>query len=186
MTQATKKKFVAKEVLEDYPEPRDDQEIVRIVCPRGNNLHEAEWVNGEKHLVSMPTKFRKSVWIKRGDFVIVEPITEGDKVKAEIIHILFPDQIKELKRNKQWPEVFAKSEELRKHNHDNGILKDTADEDEPYEQKTDLGFKTDMGDLGIEEEEDEVEDEEPQMDEFGNIIGQDDDERKETDDEDED
>ena len=38
-----------------------------------------------KYLVSMPTKFRKSVWIKRGDFVIVEPIEEGDKVKAEIV-----------------------------------------------------------------------------------------------------
>ena len=38
--------------------------------------------------VSMPTKFRKNVWIKRGDFVMVQPIDEGDKVKAEIVHIL--------------------------------------------------------------------------------------------------
>ena len=36
----------------------------------------------------MPTKFRKNVWIKRGDFVMVQPIDEGDKVKAEIVHIL--------------------------------------------------------------------------------------------------
>jgi hypothetical protein len=36
----------------------------------------------------MPTKFRKNVWIKRGDFVMVQPIEEGDKVKAEISHIL--------------------------------------------------------------------------------------------------
>ena len=38
--------------------------------------------------VSMPTKFRKNVWIKRGDFIMVQPIEEGDKVKAEIAHIL--------------------------------------------------------------------------------------------------
>lgn len=39
------------------------------------------------YLVSMPTKFRKNVWIKRGDFVLVSPIEEGDKVKAEIVQV---------------------------------------------------------------------------------------------------
>ena len=41
------------------------------------------------YLVSMPNKFRKNVWIKRGDYCIVEPIEEGDKVKAEIVRILY-------------------------------------------------------------------------------------------------
>ena len=36
----------------------------------------------------MPTKFRKNVWIKRGDYVLVQPIEEGDKVRAEIVQIL--------------------------------------------------------------------------------------------------
>jgi probable RNA-binding protein EIF1AD len=52
----------------------------------------------------MPTKFRKNVWIKRGDFVMVQPIEEGDKVKAEIVmilvdkhHIKFIKQVKRLK-----------------------------------------------------------------------------------------
>ena len=33
---------------------------------RGNNLHEVQTAKGEHYLVSMPTKFRKNVWIKRG------------------------------------------------------------------------------------------------------------------------
>lgn len=37
-----------------------------------------------------------------GDFVIVEPITEGNKVQAEIIHILYPMQIKHLKDENKW------------------------------------------------------------------------------------
>ena len=45
------------------------------------------------YLVSMPTKFRKNVWIKRGDYCIVEPIEEGDKVKAEIVRILYKVRI---------------------------------------------------------------------------------------------
>lgn len=57
-------------------------------------------------LVSMPTKFRKNVWVKRGDFVIVEPIDEGDKVKAEIVRILTAQHIKEFKKMDIWPEKF--------------------------------------------------------------------------------
>ena len=33
---------------------------------KGNNLHEVQTAKGEHYLVSMPTKFRKNVWIKRG------------------------------------------------------------------------------------------------------------------------
>ena len=55
------------------------------------------------YLVSMPTKFRKNVWIKRGDFCIVEAIEEGDKVKAEIVRILYKDQIRFIKSEKLWP-----------------------------------------------------------------------------------
>lgn len=37
-----------------------------------------------------------------GDYIVVEPILEGDKVKAEIVHILYPKQIKDLKEEKKW------------------------------------------------------------------------------------
>jgi len=56
----------------------------------------------------MPNKFRKNVWVKRGDFILVEPIDEGDKVKAEICKILTPEHIKEYTKSGIWPERFAK------------------------------------------------------------------------------
>lgn len=37
-----------------------------------------------------------------GDFVIIEPIEEGDKVKAEIVIILLRDQIKYIKDQQKW------------------------------------------------------------------------------------
>ena len=58
----------------------------------------------------MPTKFRKNVWIKRGDFCIVEAIEEGDKVKGEIVRILYKDQIRFIKSEKLWP--FKDSKEV--------------------------------------------------------------------------
>ena len=38
----------------------------QIIGSRGNNLHEAETSSGNNFLISMPSKFRKNVWIKRG------------------------------------------------------------------------------------------------------------------------
>ena len=37
---------------------------------------------------------------------MVTPIEEGDKVKAEISSILYKDQIRFIKSEKQWPEGF--------------------------------------------------------------------------------
>ena len=82
----------------------------QVVAGRGNNLHEVVNEKEETFLVSMPTKFRKNVWIKRGDFVLVSPIEEGDKVKAEIITILYKEQIKHIKNENLWPEGFEKQE----------------------------------------------------------------------------
>ena len=39
---------------------------VQVIGSRGNNLHEAVTALGKTFLVSMPTKFRKNIWIKRG------------------------------------------------------------------------------------------------------------------------
>ena len=87
MSKATKRKHVAKEI-QDLTIPTETQLIVRIIQSRGNNLHEVVDPTGSQYLVSMPTKFRRNIWVKRGDFVLVEPISEGDKVKAEIVKIL--------------------------------------------------------------------------------------------------
>ena len=65
-------------------------------------MHEVETPIGEKYLVSMPTKFRKNVWIKRGDFVLIQPIEEGEKVKGEIINILYGEQIKYIQSQGKW------------------------------------------------------------------------------------
>lgn len=124
MSKVTKRKHVMKEMqTDDFDPPGSNQQIVRILGSRGNNLHEVESAepieNGDnktddnevdsscgRFLVSMPTKFRKNVWVKRGDFVIVEPIDEGDKVKAEIVRILTPQHIKEFIKDGIWPQKF--------------------------------------------------------------------------------
>lgn len=106
MSQATKRKHVVKEALGDFVTPTENQQIVKVTGSRGNNLHETVTALGETFLVSMPTKFRKNLWIKRGDYVIVDPIEEGEKVKAEISFILYKDHIQYLQKQQLWPEGF--------------------------------------------------------------------------------
>ncbi|XP_060109544.1 probable RNA-binding protein EIF1AD isoform X1 [Heteronotia binoei] len=106
MSQATKRKHVVKEVLEEYVVPSERQQIVRVLGTPGNNLHEVETPEGARFLVSMPTKFRKNIWIKRGDFLLVDPIEEGEKVKAEISFVLYKDHICYLKKEGYWPTAF--------------------------------------------------------------------------------
>lgn len=66
----------------------------------------------------MPTKFRKNIWVKRGDYILVEPILEGDKVKAEIVKIMNKDSIKYYKENNTWPKEFDDSQSEVKNDDD--------------------------------------------------------------------
>ncbi|XP_059058460.1 probable RNA-binding protein EIF1AD [Achroia grisella] len=121
MSKVNKRKHVMNEALwDDYELPKENQSVVRVLKSKGNNLHEVSTPNGEEYLVSMPTKFRKNIWVKRGDYILVEPILEGDKVKAEIVKIMNKDSIKYYKENSLWPKEFddGKKEENRINNGD--------------------------------------------------------------------
>jgi len=106
MSKITKRKHVTKEIVDDFYVPEGDEAIAQVVGGRGNNLHEVSMPDGNRFLVSMPNKFRKNVWIKRGDFVIIEPIKEGNKVQGEIVYVLYTKQIKYHKEEGYWPEAF--------------------------------------------------------------------------------
>jgi probable RNA-binding protein EIF1AD len=119
---------------DNFDLPTEQQKIVKIVKSNGNNLHLVEGKyatpcsslnhfshclshfldseSSENYLVSMPTKFRKSFWIKRGDFVLVESIAEGEKVKGEIVRVLTQEHIKEFTNAGIWPKIFSKKREL--------------------------------------------------------------------------
>ncbi|XP_045621162.1 probable RNA-binding protein EIF1AD [Procambarus clarkii] len=111
MSATTKKKHVERELCEDFSLPEGHQSIVKVVRPRGNNLHQVTTANGEEFLASMPLKFRKHVWIKRGDYVVTEPIPEGNKVRAEIVRILMKDHIRYIMQNSKWPSEFVEHSE---------------------------------------------------------------------------
>ncbi|KAM7389390.1 hypothetical protein PAMP_023372 [Pampus punctatissimus] len=166
MSQATKRKHVVKEVLGDFVTPTENQQIVKVISSRGNNLHETVTALGETFLVSMPTKFRKNIWIKRGDYVIVDPIEEGEKVKAEISFILYKDHIDYLQKQQLWPEGFkeeAPSQDKTNKQQDKDEEKDEGEDvSDSEDDESDLFVNTNRCNYQYsesEEEDSEAEDE---------------------------
>ncbi|XP_068034026.1 probable RNA-binding protein EIF1AD, partial [Anomalospiza imberbis] len=102
MSRATKRKHVVRELLEERVQPGEGQSVVRVLGTPGNNLHEVETAEGTRFLASMPPRFRRHIWIKRGDFLLVDPILEGSKVKAEISLVLLPPHVRSLQRQGLW------------------------------------------------------------------------------------
>lgn len=167
MSQATKRKHVVKEVLGDFVTPTENQQIVKVTGSRGNNLHETVTAQGDTFLVSMPTKFRKNIWIKRGDYVIVDPIEEGEKVKAEISVILYKDHIQYLQKQQLWPKGFMEDQsEQDKTNNQQEKEKDEEEEmSESEDDESDLFVNTNRCNYEYSESEEDEEDSEEEDEE---------------------
>ncbi|ETI40666.1 hypothetical protein F441_13956 [Phytophthora nicotianae CJ01A1] len=112
------RKGVTKRVLYGDPEPKENELIVRVTALRGSNLFEVVDANGVKSVTMLPTKFRKLIWVKRGDFLIVGEGDGGEATTATgkkgavtsiVEHILYKEQIKNLKRKELWPAAFDDS-----------------------------------------------------------------------------
>jgi len=86
--------------------------IVRITDLRGSNKCEVEYTNGEKMLAILPSKYKKVVWIRKGDFAVTEAQAEqkSTKVRTTISVLLTPSQIKDLKKQGKWPKEFTEKE----------------------------------------------------------------------------
>jgi probable RNA-binding protein EIF1AD len=96
------KRKTAENVLAIQPVPNETQLIARVVETLGQSQFKV-LTTTEELLASLPPKFQKTVWIKKGSFVIIELYQSTTKIEAEIVHILFKDDIKNLKQKKLWP-----------------------------------------------------------------------------------
>jgi probable RNA-binding protein EIF1AD len=117
------KKQTSRNQLDDHFEVEGSQTYARSLGPRGNHQHEVEFTDGSKKLVTLPPRFRNVVWLKRGSYftlwftsivfinvlsrighyVIVDPtVGLSEKVGGEIVSVLFPKNIKDLKTAGKW------------------------------------------------------------------------------------
>uniref|UniRef100_A0A1B0C1T7 RNA-binding protein EIF1AD n=1 Tax=Glossina palpalis gambiensis TaxID=67801 RepID=A0A1B0C1T7_9MUSC len=91
---------------------------------RGNNFHEK------------PIRKLRIFWVKRDDFILVEPIEEDDKANAEICKILTTEHIKEYIKAGIWPECFKRDNTVPNGRCASNYVKESCDENiEDFKEK---------------------------------------------------
>ncbi|KAG5031650.1 hypothetical protein JHK85_015632 [Glycine max] len=87
---------------------QDGQGIMQVVSLRGANIIEVMDASGNKLLALFPAKIQKSMWIKRGSFVVVDEsgkekaLESGSKVACLVSQVLFSKQVRELEKSPEW------------------------------------------------------------------------------------
>ena len=69
----------AEETLTPPADLTPSQKIARVKTAAGNNLYHVELPDGKTLLVELPARFRSTIWIKRGGFVLVDTSTMADR-----------------------------------------------------------------------------------------------------------
>ncbi|XP_042045648.1 probable RNA-binding protein EIF1AD [Salvia splendens] len=109
------RKNLKRAVEEEMMALQHGQNIMQVVDLRGSNLIEVMDAKGQHLLAIFPAKFQKSMWIKRGNFVVVdesgreEAIESGRKVAGILTQVLYHDQVRLLQKSPEWPEIFKPS-----------------------------------------------------------------------------
>ncbi|CAM0909145.1 unnamed protein product [Alopecurus aequalis] len=90
----------------------EGESIMQVVTLCGSNLIEVMDGKGVKSLSLIPAKFQKTIWIKNGNFVVVdasgrdEALESGSKIGCVVSRVLFHDQVRALKKCGKWPAIF--------------------------------------------------------------------------------
>ncbi|GJC78508.1 S1-like domain-containing protein [Colletotrichum liriopes] len=105
-------KRTALQAAEDTLTPPDalekNQAIVRVVKAEGNNLYCCELPNKKDLVLELAQRFRNTIWIKRGGYVLAERYDEPDgRVMGEIINVVRDE--KAWRKQSYWPKEFAKT-----------------------------------------------------------------------------
>ncbi|KAK1755387.1 hypothetical protein QBC47DRAFT_380317 [Echria macrotheca] len=90
----------------------DSQSLAQVVKAEGNNLYTCALPNTKTILVELEPRFRSTIWIKRGGYVLVDLASMDERppnsrVVGEIINVIRDE--KEWRKKPYWPSKFAKN-----------------------------------------------------------------------------
>ncbi|OQO09378.1 hypothetical protein B0A48_04776 [Cryoendolithus antarcticus] len=84
------------------------QQIARVKQAAGKNLYHLDLADGSPLLAELPSKFRSTIWMKRGSFVLVDTSAMADrdnKLGGEIVNLVGDE--KAWRKAKWWPVEFV-------------------------------------------------------------------------------
>lgn len=99
----------AEETLTPPDALSEGQSIARVIKAAGNNLYNAELPSAKAIMVEMPARFRSTIWIKRGSYVVVDTkalAERENKLDGEIVNVVRDER--EWRKQSYWPAEFLK------------------------------------------------------------------------------
>lgn len=81
----------AEEALTPPEEIQPNQCVVRVVKPEGNNLYTCELPNKKTLILELAQRFRNTIWVRRGGFVLADRYPEESeeaRAAGEIVNIV--------------------------------------------------------------------------------------------------
>ena len=94
----------AEETSTPPPALKDGCVIAKVAKGEGNNLWSVQVPGGERMLlVELPARFRSTIWLKRGGFVVIDTNSFGDrdnKLNGEIVNVIREE--KRWRNQKYW------------------------------------------------------------------------------------
>ncbi len=105
-------------IMSNMPDITEDTKIAKVLELRGDSQFLVQLCSGQEienqsqTLVSLPSKFKNLVYVKRGmgifnpfikgSFVLVTRTLNKTKIKGEVVFVFFAHHIKELKIQGKW------------------------------------------------------------------------------------
>ena len=108
------------ETLTPPAELEEGHAIAQVKKAEGKNLYTVELPHGkEPLLVELPARFRSTIWIKRGGFVVIDTSAFNDrenKLGGEIVNVVRDE--KQWRKQAYWPVAFVKKSTCLEDNDD--------------------------------------------------------------------
>ncbi|KAL2070735.1 hypothetical protein VTL71DRAFT_13761 [Oculimacula yallundae] len=86
------------------------QSIARVIKAEGNSLYSCSLPNQKTILVELPSRFRNTIWLKRGGYVLIdtkEAEVRQNKIDGEIINVVRDEH--SWRKEAYWPKEFPKT-----------------------------------------------------------------------------
>ncbi|KAL1872328.1 hypothetical protein VTK73DRAFT_1559 [Phialemonium thermophilum] len=88
------------------------QSVAKVVRAEGNSLYTCELPNRRTVLLELEPRFRNTVWIKRGGYVLVDLASADERkgnsrVVGEIINVVRDER--QWRKQPYWPKEFGKT-----------------------------------------------------------------------------
>ncbi|PBP23540.1 alpha-mannosyltransferase [Diplocarpon rosae] len=86
------------------------QTIARVIKAEGNSLYSCSLPNQKTVLVELESRFRNTIWLKRGGYVLIdskEADARKNKIDGEIVNVVRDERL--WRKEAYWPKEFVKA-----------------------------------------------------------------------------